>query len=200
MDEINQNIAENITKLRKINNLKQTDLAEKINYSDKAISKWERGDSVPDVECLCKLASVFNVTVDYLTKSHNEVEISNTKNDKRAFLNDLLTMILLCVSVLFISTIAFVFAIITSRAPASKMWVSYVIALPIISCIVALYGKRYSFWLVKIISSSLVLWTLLTAIYCISLINGIYELWMLYFIGLPIQAAICLISFRKKIK
>ena len=200
MSQINENIAENITKLRKINNLKQSELANKINYSDKAISKWERGESMPDIECLCELASVFNVTVDYLTKPHNEAEISNTKRNKRAFVHDLLTLILLCVSILFISTIAFVFAIITSRAPASKMWVAYVIALPFIALIVDLYGKRYSFWLVRIISSSLILWTFLTAIYCVSLVNGINELWMLYFIGLPIQAAICLIFFRKKIK
>ena len=54
-------IAENITALRKSARLTQAELAEKLNYSDKAISKWERGDSVPDVLVLAELAELYGV-------------------------------------------------------------------------------------------------------------------------------------------
>ena len=59
-------IAKKLTKLRKENNLTHLQLAEKLNYSDKAISKWERAESIPDVLVLKSIADLFGVTVDYL--------------------------------------------------------------------------------------------------------------------------------------
>ena len=59
-------IAQNIAELRRNNNMTQLELAEKLNYSDKAISKWERGESIPDVAVLKNIADIFLVSVDYL--------------------------------------------------------------------------------------------------------------------------------------
>ena len=67
-------IAENISALRKSAKLTQAELAEKLNYSDKAISKWERGDSIPDVIVLAELAELFSVTVDYFLHEHEKCE------------------------------------------------------------------------------------------------------------------------------
>ena len=61
-----QIIAKNLTKYRKINNLTQLDLAEKLSYSDKAISKWERGESLPDVYTLSILAEFYGITLNDL--------------------------------------------------------------------------------------------------------------------------------------
>ena len=69
MDEIKLIIARNITDLRRKNNMTQAELAERLNYSDKAISKWERGESLPDVTVLKSVADVFRVTVDYLLRT-----------------------------------------------------------------------------------------------------------------------------------
>ncbi len=49
MEDIKAITAENISKLRVANDMTQAELAKKLNYSDKAISKWERGESLPDV-------------------------------------------------------------------------------------------------------------------------------------------------------
>ena len=57
-------IAGNIAKYRKQLGMTQIDLSEKINYSDKSISKWERGDGIPDVLTLVQLAEIFGVSVD----------------------------------------------------------------------------------------------------------------------------------------
>lgn len=66
-------IAGNISELRKKNGMTQAELAEKIGYSDKSVSKWERGDGIPDVICLKTIAELFGVTVDYmLTDVHDE--------------------------------------------------------------------------------------------------------------------------------
>ena len=59
-------IGTNISNLRKRQGLTQAGLAEKVNYSDKAVSKWERGESVPDILTLVDLAEVLGVTVDDL--------------------------------------------------------------------------------------------------------------------------------------
>ena len=66
MEDIKQIIAKNIASLRTDSKLTQLELAEKLNYSDKAISKWERGESIPDVITLKAVADLFGVTVDYL--------------------------------------------------------------------------------------------------------------------------------------
>ena len=64
--DIRQNLASNIALHRKALKLTQAELAEKLNYSDKAVSKWERGEAVPELTVLKQIADFFNVTIDYL--------------------------------------------------------------------------------------------------------------------------------------
>ena len=59
-------IGERLASLRKLNGITQTELAEMLSISNSAISKWETGQGYPDINFLPKLASVFNVTVDFL--------------------------------------------------------------------------------------------------------------------------------------
>ena len=66
MEDLKIIFARNLIMLRKQMKLTQIELAEKINYSDKAVSKWERGESIPDVSVLLSLASLFGVTIDYI--------------------------------------------------------------------------------------------------------------------------------------
>lgn len=61
-------LSEKIIKLRKANNLSQEQLAEQLGVSRQSISKWELGQSMPEVENLSLLSDIFNVTVDYLLK------------------------------------------------------------------------------------------------------------------------------------
>ena len=55
--------------------LTQIELAEKINYSDKAVSKWERGESIPDVTVLMSIAELFGVTLDFLVTERTEPDV-----------------------------------------------------------------------------------------------------------------------------
>ena len=66
--------ASNIIRLRQGAGLTQAELGAKLNYSDKSISKWERGEAIPDAYVLTQLAGIFNVTVDYLLSSHDAWE------------------------------------------------------------------------------------------------------------------------------
>ena len=78
MESLKTVIAKNIVSLRKANHLTQTELADKLNYSDKAVSKWERGDSLPDVIVLKQIADLFGVTLDYLVQSEHRQETRPT--------------------------------------------------------------------------------------------------------------------------
>ena len=198
MGYISDNISKNISKLRKANNMTQLDLADKLNYSDKAISKWERGDSTPDIEMLDQIAKLFNVDIDYLTKEHSDFEINNTKNEGNIFIRNLIILIMICVSVLLVVTFIFVGCIIAKPENAKTCWIVFVSATPIISLICAIYAKKSKYWLMQLISFSLTMWLLITTAFCVTLIFNLQKFWLLYIAGVPIQAAICLYLFFKK--
>lgn len=67
-------IASNIIKLRTDAGMTQSDLGEKLNYSDKSISKWERAESLPDASVIKQMSEIFGVSVDYLFSTHDEWE------------------------------------------------------------------------------------------------------------------------------
>ncbi len=73
-------IASNIIKLRTDAGMTQGDLAEKLNYSDKSVSKWERAESLPDAKVLKNMGEIFGVSMDYLFNSHDEWQ---PKQDKK---------------------------------------------------------------------------------------------------------------------
>jgi transcriptional regulator with XRE-family HTH domain len=77
--ELRERVAKRIALYRKNCGMTQLELAEKINYSDKSVSKWERGDGMPDTFVLYQLAELFGVTVDALL--YEDVEPSKTPDD-----------------------------------------------------------------------------------------------------------------------
>ena len=72
-EKLKEQIGTNISNLRKRQGLTQAGLGEKLNYSDKAVSKWERGESVPDILTLVAIAEILGVTVDDLLQDPNEL-------------------------------------------------------------------------------------------------------------------------------
>ena len=71
LSELKLVAASNIISLRTKAGLTQAELGAKLNYSDKSISKWERGEAIPDAYVLSKMAEIFGVTVDYILSSHD---------------------------------------------------------------------------------------------------------------------------------
>lgn len=75
LSELKLITAGNLINLRTRENMTQAELGAKLNYSDKTISKWERGEAIPDAFVLTQLAEIFNVSVDYILSSHDTVEV-----------------------------------------------------------------------------------------------------------------------------
>ena len=83
LDELKLVAAGNIINLRTAAGLTQAELGAKLNYSDKSISKWERGEAIPDAFVLKQMAELFGVTVDYILSSHTDWEPPQAPDDPR---------------------------------------------------------------------------------------------------------------------
>lgn len=194
MKELNDIIAANISELRKSSGMTQNELAEKLNYSDKAVSKWERGESVPDVSVLKAIADNFSVTVDYLlTREHKAYLEEKKENRKRKKGNRIIITLISVVAVWLIAV--FIFLNFDSFLKGlDGTWLVFVYAVPV-SCIVTLvfnsiWGKR----LFNFIFLSLILWTLITSVYLTVLVAGGGNIWLLFVLGVPGQIIILLWS------
>ena len=86
MEDIKSIVAKNITDLRLMNNMTQAEVGEKLSYSDKTISKWERGESSPDIAVLVKIAELYGVTVDYLVRAeHTEDTVKEQRQNEARY-------------------------------------------------------------------------------------------------------------------
>ena len=82
MEKLKKIVAKNITEERMKSGLTQLQLAQMLNYSDKAVSKWERGESLPDVCVLKRLSQIFCVSVDYMLCEHSAEDAKAKENAK----------------------------------------------------------------------------------------------------------------------
>ena len=187
MDGLKKIIAKNIQELRTASSLTQAELASRLNYSDKAVSKWERGESVPDVQVLKMIAELFEVTVDYLLTDDHADSTDLPKISKKIIRRNRMVITLLATSVVWlIATIAFVIFGLALDS-FSKTWLAYVVAVPV-SCIVLLvFNSIWGNGKLNYLIISLLLWsTLLT----VCLLISMSKIWILFVIGIPAQVMI----------
>lgn len=188
-----KNLAENLAFLRKNNKLTQSELAQKLSYSDKTISKWENGDAIPDVETLWQLSKFYNVSMDSLIEDNlkNKLTLAakaKTKESKWTTNRIVITLISTC-CVWLVAILLYVFL----RLFADKIvWTLFIWPIPVsaISLLIcnALWGKP----IFNFVALSVFIWTLLLAFHLqfLSIIN----LWPIYFIGIPAQVVLILWS------
>lgn len=196
MEDLNNIIGKNICEYRKKANLTQLELAEKINYSDKSISKWEKGDGVPDIYVLKSLADIFNITV-------NDLISDDGGKKKKIPMSEGKKNIIILLSIILVWFIAvFIYVILKWAIPTKRCWLAFIVALPV-TFIVALV--LCSIWKKKIYGlfcTSGLVWSLIVT-FCVSF--KIDKSWLLYLAGIPMQVMVILwyvfiIDDRKKRK
>ncbi len=183
MDELKKAIAGNIAALRINAKLTQAELAEKLGYSDKSISKWERAESVPDVFVLKNIADIFDVSVDYILSPHQANEKVSTRKET-ARRNHFFITLISAIGVLLLATVAFTAVWATTNEAA---WLIFVHSFPI--CFTVLLVLN-SLWFKKqnnLYIISLLIWSILAAIYLTLLMNGYGNYWLIFIIGIPAQ-------------
>ena len=190
-------IANNIIALRKSNKWTQIELAEKLNYSDKAISKWERAESLPDVTVLQQIADLFSVSVDYLLEEDHHKKVDQSRPEpKQKQHNHLVITLLSTMLVFLIATIVFVvLGILSINFP---IWMAYVYALPVACIVLIVFNAIWGTRTLNYVFISMLLWSLLLAIY-LTFMNQ--KSWLIFLIGIPGQVIILLwtrLKFNQK--
>ena len=192
-------IGSNIAAYRKRGGLTQAGLAEKLNYTDKAVSKWERGESIPDVLTLMQLAELFEIEVGELLADPNELpgdpgklEKAMTQVSEKALRRKADKSIIqrLCsILVWFVATLVFV---IVSSLDIPKSWITFFYAVPanaivLLSLRSAWHDFRWNRGLISVI-----MWGSILSIYMTLLVFFGLNIWKLFLLGIPGQAAIIL--------
>ena len=196
-EELRRAVSANLSHLRRAAGMTQAGLAERINYTDKAVSKWERGESVPDVAVLKTLADLFGVTVDYLiTEKHGEDAYYALSDLKRKRVNRGMIIGMGVLAVWFLAVVAFMGIDFFKPSPFWA-WLVFIYAVPV--CLI-LWLVLNSVWFRGrgnfLLISGLV-WSLLCALHLTVLYFG-YQIGLIYILGAPAQV-IVLLSTRVQV-
>lgn len=188
MKDIKPIVAANLATLRKENGLTQAELAEKLNYSDKAVSRWEHGDTLPDINVLMQLCDFYGITLDALVNENTEFE--KQKKSYKASIGYRIWLCVLSVAVVWLcATVVFVYSQIVNAA-RSDYWIVFVWAVPISCLVVLLMSKGMpNRNIISLICASVFSWSVLTCTY-LHFIS--YNLWLIFVVGVPVEVVIVL--------
>lgn len=195
MEQIKKAIAKNISELRKEFGYTQFELAEKLNYSDKSVSKWERAEAIPDVVVLKEIADLFGVTLDYMISIEHEVK-SISKTNIRSKLHNRAFITGICIILVWlIATMAFVILDITIGG-IKLHWLSFVYSVPTTMVVWLIFNsiwfnQRRNFMII-----SLLMWSGLAALFISFLLFEI-NICRIFIVGIPGQIIIFMWSRLK---
>lgn len=205
-EKIKKQIGANIASYRKRSSMTQAGLADKLNYSDKAVSKWERGESVPDVVTLVELSKLFGVSVDDLLVDPNELPENPGKIERvmeRAVEKTLKRKAdkpaILKLSSLVVWFVALALVVLMSLFDIENTWMAFVYAIPtdaIVQLCLRCAWKdfRWNRFLISVImwGGLLSIFVTILAFVDVSLWT---RLWRIFLLGIPGQFTI-LLSFK----
>lgn len=202
-DNLKSIIAANISDLRRRYNMTQLELAERLNYTDKAISKWERGESIPDVLVLKQIADLFGVTVDYLLQEEHPASAETAEQEQvltkkrqsiraRGFVTGM--------SILLVWLVATVLFMICDMAGTDLIphWIFFIYAIPA-SMILWLvlnsiwFNRRRNYLII-----SLLMWSVLISVFVTIWQVASYNAGLIFMLGIPGQAIVVMWSRLKQ--
>ena len=193
--DIKQNLADNIALYRKSLKLTQAELGEKLNYSDKAVSKWERAEAVPEIVVLKQLADFFNVKIDDLLQEPKlpKKPLINV-NKKRLAIELWSTCIVWLAAVISYVLIGIIFPSVQNA------WLAFIVAIPVNLIILLILTKVWDKNFITFFIVTLLIWTLIMAIYLVllyALVAPPPKLWYIFLIGIPLQGLLTFLFIHK---
>lgn len=192
MRELKEIFAYNLTALRTESKMTQLELGNAISYSDKAISKWERGEAVPDAYVLLKLAGIFGVTVDFLLKDHE-----GDKMPRRKKTNYPSVVALSVISVWTAFAIAYIVTFLVGHAYPLLFMYAGIVSLIMMVVFNSVWGNRAF----NIILVSVLVMSIITTIYLIFLTAGYNNFWPILLLNIPaVLIVICCFRIRIRIR
>ena len=190
MSDLKDVISKNLTELRIKAHLTQLQLAEMLNYSDKAVSKWERGEAIPDIRVLLRISEIFGVTLDDIVKDgrvNPRIHPKRKISGRRAFIT-----VMSAVLVWFIATGLFtVFYFI--EPTADYAYLVFVVAPLPTAIVLNVFSAMWGTHLTNAVASSLIVWSCVlifhifvlaftdfTKIYFLYLVAAVFELLIIF--------------------
>jgi transcriptional regulator with XRE-family HTH domain len=208
-EKLKKQIGSNIASYRKRMQLTQAGLAEKLNYSDKAISKWERGESAPDVQTLVQLADLFDVTVNDLLVDPDALPENPGADERvlsgaveRTLKRKADKRVILSLAGLLVGFVSLLLFVVLSSLDIPNTWLAFIYGIP--ACAIVLLSLRSAWkdfrWNQLLVS--LIMWGGILSVYLSMLVFLDLNWWKLFLLGIPGQAAIILWSrlYRKQHK
>ena len=196
LENLKYRIGTNIATQRKLAGLTQAGLAEKLNYSDKAVSKWERGESMPDVLTLMQLAELFEITVNDLLEDPNQLpgnpgklEKAMTQVSEKALKRKANKNVILGLSTTLVWFVALLIFVIISSFDLPYSWIAFFYAVPVNAIVLlSLRSAWHDFrWNRALIS--LIVWGFLVSVHTTFLVFLRFNMWKIFLLGIPGEVA-----------
>ena len=196
LEMLKNQIGANIAMQRKRAGLTQAGLADKLNYSDKAVSKWERGESMPDVLPLMQLAEQFEISVGELLEDPNQLpgnpgklEKAMTQVSEKALRRKANKNVILGLSSTLVWFVALLVFVVISSFDLPYSWIAFFYAVPINAIVLlSLRSAWHDFrWNRALIS--IIVWGFLVSIYITFLVFLRFNMWKMFLLGIPGEIA-----------
>lgn len=176
-NEFRKLVSENLQYYRKLNNLTQLQLAEILNYSDKSVSKWERGESLPDLYILQTLANLYGITINDFVVEEKTKPVNKKKH------NNLLITLIAFGSVWLVATIVFVCLGIFLPS-LTKAWLAFIYAIPVSMIVLLIFTNIWGNKIQVFFALTVLYWSVPLSLY---LSFDYKQLWLLFIIIIPLQ-------------
>ena len=186
--EINQQelLAKNLTYYRKASGLTQLELAEKFNYSDKSVSKWERGEGFPDVFVLKSLADFYGISVDdFYSEEKKKISSQNHSLTKQVYIK--LLSVGIGWLVVLLTFIGLTIGLSFVKEAKYQTWLTFVYGALIMGIILLVWDYIYHHRFLRVIDTSIIIWTGIASVYLTLLIILDLNQPLLFVIGAPLE-------------
>ena len=178
MEDLREIISTNITHLRKSNGLTQVELAHRINFSDKAVSRWEKGEVLPDIETIQKLSEIFKVPMTAILEKQTDTGAKTKRNISK---QEILSQFLLIFEIWTILSVIYAYLNISSGL---SVWQIFLWGIPATTLLLYMVNLRHKHNILSFVYGTIFIWTFTTCLF-IQLIN--YKAWFFFVLGIPVQ-------------
>lgn len=191
MDELKLIVASNLIKLRQAAGMTQAELGEKLNYSDKTVSKWERGESIPDAYILTKLAEIYGLTVDELLRSDDQWQdpVEKARAQEKASAPTFSSRVVTMVAIMGIWTMAVILFVVCWIVMGQMLWLIFASAVPVSLITLLVLNSVWNKGRHNMIIVMLLVATLVTLVYLFLLR---WRPWQLFLILIPAEVLVVL--------
>lgn len=186
-EKLREYFARNLSHYRKALGLTQIELAEKLNYSDKSISKWERGDGLPDLAVTVQLADIFGLTINDLLAEKPRKRLLTTRN------KTIITLLSIGLTWLVATILFFFFELILPNI--YSWWLLYIFSVPISAIISIVFSAVWWKKMHVFISTSVLIWSIAL---CIMLAVNLDKIYLIFIVAAVLQILTILWFLIKK--